>query len=304
MHGFDLSDEDRRLLRSRPPERALRWCAAAVGASASVVAVKPLAGGTSSAIHAIDVQDAGGLIHRLVLRRFVRTDWLAQEPDLAEHEACALALAAAAAVPTPSPVGVDPNGGQCDAPAVLMTRLPGSIQWQPADREPFLRKLAAALPAIHGTEVDVAGCPLPDYAPYPLQAQRPPTWSHRPELWKRAFELFASAAPVTERCLIHRDYHPGNVLWSDGEITGVVDWVNASIGCPEADVGHCRMNLARADSTPPPASWSSTANSADPSPMTPTWDVAALLGGRDQPDVERLTPADEEFLASALRSAR
>jgi len=37
---------------------------------------------------------------------------------------------------------------------------------------------------------------------------------------------------------------PGNVLWSRGWVSGIVDWVNASLGAPEAEAGHCRANLA------------------------------------------------------------
>jgi hypothetical protein len=38
-HGFELSPDDHRLLRTPPPPEALRWCAAAVGRRARVVAV-------------------------------------------------------------------------------------------------------------------------------------------------------------------------------------------------------------------------------------------------------------------------
>jgi hypothetical protein len=34
------------------------------------------------------------------------------------------------------------------------------------------------------------------------------------------------------------------VLWEGGEVSGVVDWVNACIGPREDDVVHCRVNLA------------------------------------------------------------
>src|SRR5207244_1514750 len=43
---------------------------------------------------------------------------------------------------------------------------------------------------------------------------------------------------------IHRDYHPGNVLFQRNEVSGVVDWPNASVGAIEVDLGHCRHNLA------------------------------------------------------------
>jgi len=44
---------------------------------------------------------------------------------------------------------------------------------------------------------------------------------------------------------IQRDFHPGNVLWRRGTVTGVVDWQSASIGPAWADVAHCRVNLFR-----------------------------------------------------------
>jgi hypothetical protein len=33
-------------------------------------------------------------------------------------------------------------------------------------------------------------------------------------------------------------------LWKDGQVSGVVDWVNACVGPVEIDIGHCRVNLA------------------------------------------------------------
>jgi aminoglycoside phosphotransferase (APT) family kinase protein len=47
-------------------------------------------------------------------------------------------------------------------------------------------------------------------------------------------------APV----LCHRDFHPGNVLWRDGRLSGVVDWTHSCVGPAAADVAHCRVNLA------------------------------------------------------------
>jgi len=123
LHGFHLNPADERLLRGQPPPQALQWAAAAVGAGARVRAVRALEGGTSSAIHALSVEDASGRTHSLVLRRFVRLDWLAEEPDLAEREATALAVAADGQLPTPQLVATDPRGEAAGVPAVLMTRL-------------------------------------------------------------------------------------------------------------------------------------------------------------------------------------
>ncbi|MFI1290579.1 aminoglycoside phosphotransferase family protein [Streptomyces sp. NPDC020792] len=48
--------------------------------------------------------------------------------------------------------------------------------------------------------------------------------------------------------VLHRDFHPGNVLFTgDGDglrISGVVDWVETSWGPADLDVAHCSTALA------------------------------------------------------------
>lgn len=280
-HGFDLTDEDRRLLRGPLPADALRWCEDAIGRGARAVRAEPLDGGLSSAVHAIDVEDRGR-VHQLVLRRFVRADWLAEEPDIARREAAALQAVRACAIPTPELVAVDDE-------AVLMTRLDGSVVWEPADVEPFLRGLAGVLPEIHAVPVPEG---VPEYSPYELETREPPAWSSRPEVWERAFEVFAGPAPTRERRFIHRDYHPGNVLWTNGAVRGVVDWVNASIGSPNADVGHCRMNLADELGIEAADRFLGLTERDD---YHPYWDIVAALGG-----MEEWEPGDEDFVAQAV----
>lgn len=300
-HGFVLSAEDDRLLRGPVPERALAWAARAVGEGARVVASRPLAGGTSSAVHALTASTADGDIEELVLRRFVRSDWLAEEPDLAAHEATALNVAAGCRVPTPRLVAVDENGGEAGEPAVLMTRLPGDLVWDPAQVEPFLRTLAEILPVLHATPVP-ASVSLPDFASYRVEMPRPPRWAKRPEAWTRGIELLDGPVPGHERLFIHRDYHPGNVLWTRGELSGVVDWVNASIGSPWADVGHCRVNLAGElgqDAADRFLDLYRVAAGRDDE-YDPYWDISAVLGGLDEDADEEPSPEDETFLAAAV----
>ena len=43
---------------------------------------------------------------------------------------------------------------------------------------------------------------------------------------------------------IHRDFHPSNLLWQNGQVSGVVDWVNGCRGPAGIDVAWCRHNLA------------------------------------------------------------
>jgi aminoglycoside phosphotransferase (APT) family kinase protein len=290
-YGFELSPADRRLLRSPPPGEALRWCAAAIGPRARVVRVAALDGGLSSAVHAVDVESAAGAVHQLVLRRYVRRSWLEEEPDAPEREAAVLERLREGPVPAPQPVALDAEGAP---PMLLMTRLPGRIDWEHASLGSYLRRLAEALPPIHATPA--AG--VRDYDPYELEASGPPRWSSRPEVWERAFEVFNGPPPAHERAFVHRDYHPGNVLWTAGEITGIVDWPSASAGAPSVDVGHCRMDLARDVSLETADRFLElyrTISGRDD--HHPYWDVVAAVGGFSEDD---WSPADEDFLAAAL----
>lgn len=290
-HGFDLNDDDDRLLRGPLPDHALRWAEAAVGPGSRVRVIEALAGGTSSAVHALTIEDAGGRVHELVLRRFVRLDWLAEEPDLAAREATALGLMATSPLPTPALVAVSDD-------AVLMTRLPGEIDWNPP-----LLGLAELLPLIHATPVP-EGAPLPDYRPYPIKMRRPPVWAGRPDAWLRGIELLDGPVPSHERLLIHRDFHPGNVLWHEGEVTGLVDWVNASIGSPWADVGHCRVNLASEVGQEGADEFLELYRqvSGRQDPYHPYWDISAAIGGLDEDADDAPSSEDEQFLQSAIRN--
>jgi aminoglycoside phosphotransferase (APT) family kinase protein len=288
LHGYELPAADRELLRSPPPARAIAWCEAVTGGRVANVAA--LDGGTSSAIHALDLADG----RALVLRRYVREDWLAEEPDVPYREPTVLELLRDRPLPTPRLVAADPTGAGAGDPALLMTRLPGAIVWAPADLDAFLRGLAALLPPIHATPADPR---LPDYRPYALETDRPPAWTERPHVWERGFAVFDEPPPGDERRFIHRDFHPGNVLWSDGAVSGVVDWANASIGNPSADVGHCRMNLAGVLGLAAADSFLELCGIAD---YHPYWDIVAALGGFDEATLSRWTPVEEEFLARAV----
>jgi aminoglycoside phosphotransferase (APT) family kinase protein len=44
--------------------------------------------------------------------------------------------------------------------------------------------------------------------------------------------------------LLHGDFWPGNTLWRDGRLVAVVDWEDAAVGDPLADVANARLELA------------------------------------------------------------
>ena len=247
-YGFADDEATRALLRSPPPGAALDWVASALGAT-GVAEVRALQGGMSSAVHALRVaHPAGG--RWVVLRRWVRPDLLAEEPELAGRELRALHVAAPLAVPTPEVLAVDLDGDRAGTPSLVMTHLPGAVVWEPGrrpgdpDRDAWLDGLAGVLPPIHAAPVPPPDVVAP-YAHYRQRSDRPPAWSRHPGAWRRALALAEAVVPASAGppVFVHRDFHPGNVLWSGGRVTGVVDWPSASVGPAVVDVGHARANL-------------------------------------------------------------
>jgi len=43
--------------------------------------------------------------------------------------------------------------------------------------------------------------------------------------------------------LLHGDFWPGNILWRDGQLVGVLDWEDAALGDPLADVANSRLEM-------------------------------------------------------------
>lgn len=235
-HGFG-DDERSVFLRRRPPASTLRWIEEQLGEP--VTRVEARRGGISSAIHALTVGDG-----RVVLRRYVIADVVDEEPDIVDQEVRALRVLERSSAVTPVAIVSDAAAVHADVPALVMSWLPGRVTWAPSNIEAWLRRLAEALPPIHATPWR-ADDGIRDFRPYMPDRWEPPPWLRDRSLWDRAVQVFHAPPADDAKVFINRDYHPGNVLFRRGKLTGVVDWQAAAIGPPSVDVSHCRRNLIR-----------------------------------------------------------
>jgi aminoglycoside phosphotransferase (APT) family kinase protein len=221
-------------------DEARRWLAAATRRAAGELVAHRLVGSTSATILLIEVP--GVPSSRSVLRVLDDTAWLAREPDLAEHEAAALIELGRAGLAGPELVAHGGAEAGFGAPVVLMSFVEGQVDLAPADFEAWLSALAAQLVRIHAH-------PALDFAWQhrtwlDRSRLRPPVWGRAPDTWRRAIELVQEPAPEVTPVFLHRDYHPANVLWQGGQVSGVVDWINACRGPAGVDIAHCRTNLS------------------------------------------------------------
>jgi aminoglycoside phosphotransferase (APT) family kinase protein len=221
------------------PDNVRLWIEETTGGR--VTAAAKLPGATSSLLHRIKVERDGQLLD-LVLRRFADQEWVKQEPDVAAREAASVRHARAAGLPAPELVGCDADGVRCGTPATLVTMLRGDVVLRPTSRREWLDGLARVAAQIHRVDADGFPWTYRRYNEGDLLVV--PRWSRQPNAWKIAIEVVQRPVPWHRDCFVHRDYHPSNVLWWNGRVSGVVDWVNGCRGPAGIDVAWCRHNLA------------------------------------------------------------
>jgi aminoglycoside phosphotransferase (APT) family kinase protein len=264
------------------PDAALAWVQEACGSR--VHSVRPLPS-AFVANHAV-VLDGG---QELLLRRWARPGWAEGDPDLSAHrEALVLGRLADAPVPVPALVAADPDGERSDAPALLLTLLPG----RPPDGPPDLDQLLTALDAVHA--VDPEG--IPPFARYHDPAGLSvPAWAQERGVWELATAVARRDEPELPDRLIHRDPHPGNTLWVERRLTGIVDWTTGSRGPAAVDLAHLRVNLALAHGI-------AASGAVLPHPERhPYWDIAITLDFA--PELDAPTPLEVARLEAHLSSA-
>lgn len=184
----------------------------------------------------------------LVLRSFVKPFYRQHAQGLLMREAAVLRLLKDTRVPAATVVDVDATAEHCDHPSLLMSLLPGSVRLTDEEAGRRVDLLAGQLLLIHRIQVPVAIRPRAYQAWTAPERVSPPATTERPELWRRAVDVIRRRPPAHLPCFLHRDFHPGNVLFEgSGEalrISGVVDWVETSWGPADLDVAHCSTALA------------------------------------------------------------
>jgi hypothetical protein len=202
-----------------------------------VIDLQSLAFGVTSDLRLIEVDGT-----QLVLRRYLTNDVIDEDPEVIAHEAAALhAARSVLGNLVPEAIAFDVTGAEAGHPSLLMTFLPG----RPIVHNLDPRRLAAPLVRIHQ-----GGAPsgLPQFRHwFDLNNVAVPKWSRAPSAWTTLVAALHGPEPEGQAGFLHRDYHPGNLLWDTGELVGIVDWPVACCGPRGIDLAHTRGNLALVD---------------------------------------------------------
>ena len=204
------------------------------------LAATPLPGGSSARMTLLTVRDEAGHPQKLVLREL--SDWtLSHNPQAAVFQYRVLQAAQAIGVRVPTPLYLDPNGR-----FLVISFMAGTAVYAPADPIHHVTATAKQLARIHQIDPATLTVTLPSATDI---ISRLLAW--QPEqlrtdlLEDRLRERLTTVWPPPSHnasALLHGDFWPGNLLWQDGELVGVVDWEDAQQGDPLADLAISRLD--------------------------------------------------------------
>ncbi|WP_079132099.1 phosphotransferase family protein [Streptomyces nanshensis] len=186
-----------------------------------------LRGGWTSQMRRLDLRGPGGR-RSLVLRSFVKPFFVRHAEGLLTREAAVLRLLGDTDVPAATLVALDATAQQCAHPSLLMSLLPGTVRLGDQHADDRAELLARQLVRIHRLPLGARQRPRTYQAWTSPERVTPPADTERPELWRRAVDVIRRKPPACQGCFLHRDFHPGNVLFTGGgtggglRISGVV----------------------------------------------------------------------------------
>jgi aminoglycoside phosphotransferase (APT) family kinase protein len=289
----ELASLPRELRRTVVPAAVRAWVERETGTA--VTKVRRLTGASSTAVHVLTLGDGS----RVALRRYVWPGFLESEPEAPGREVDALRFASHAGLRVPDVLAADVTGEDIGdgVPALLMSMVPGR-----AVGLPDLHALAEVAAEIHAVDATAFGH---DYFPwYADTTVTPPAAARRPALWERAIVVWQQEMPAFGSGLLHRDFHPGNVLWSRRRMSGVVDWANACRGPWSCDVAHCRWNLIGLGGDAAADEFLAAYESITGATYHPYWEIASTLEHGPSHWTAATVPASEDRLARALSALR
>jgi aminoglycoside phosphotransferase (APT) family kinase protein len=206
-----------------------------------------LKGGVSAQVTALEIERPDGQTKKLIVRQHGDVD-LKHNPHVAADEFRLLQLLQSAGLATPAPYYLDQSGEIFPTPFVVIEYIEGRPEFAPADVPDLILQLATHLSRIHNLD-----CSKLDLSFLPKQAKRyAEKFRERPAKLDQSIDegrirdILEAAWPLPQRntsVLLHGDFWPGNLLWRDGQLVGVIDWEDAELGDPLADVANTRLEI-------------------------------------------------------------
>lgn len=206
-----------------------------------------LTGGVSAQVTALEVLQADGQTKKMIVRQHGEVD-RKRNPHIAADEFRLLQMLQLAGLPAPVPYYLDQAGEIFSEPSIVIQFIEGQPEFSPTPLTDFILQLTSTLANIH--RVDTSGF---DRSFLPRQEKtvsekldKPPATVDESLNKGPIRDTLQSVWPLPQRnqsVLLHGDFWPGNLLWKDRQLVAVIDWEDAALGDPLADVANSRLEI-------------------------------------------------------------
>jgi aminoglycoside phosphotransferase (APT) family kinase protein len=206
-----------------------------------------LKGGVSAQVTALEIERPNGQVQKMIVRQHGAVD-LRNNPQIAADEFKLLQITRSAGLATPIPYYVDQSGELFPNPYIVIEYVEGQTEFTLDQIAGFIAQFAAYLAQIHAVDCinfDLSFLPKQEYK-YTRKISERPAKLDESIGEGRIRDVLESARRVSQHnpsALLHGDYWPGNILWKDGRLVAVIDWEDAALGDPLADVANSRLEI-------------------------------------------------------------
>lgn len=269
----------------------------------TLLRVWPLTGGVSAQVTAFQFARADRQPQTMLVRRHGVRD-RQRNPQIAADEFKLLQFLQGAGIAAPAPTYLDQAGEFFATPCLVMEFIEGESDFAPTDLAAYFHQAATHLAAIHriaGAQQDLAFLPRHTKG----FGKRPATLDEslaEGEI-RNALEALWPVPQVNPSVLLHGDFWPGNLLWQAGRLAAVIDWEDAAVGDPLADLGNTRLEMLWAFGRDAMTEFTHIYRSLNPIDLTnlPYWDLCAALHPAGRLGEWGLDPAVEKAMRTEHR---
>lgn len=205
---------------------------------ARLLSIERMKGGVSADVYSLALGQPDGTKSRVVLRLHGATHY----GHSAELEFEILTALLRAGIPVPRPLSVDASCSILEHPYLIIEFVDGSSEIDAS-------KLKARVEAMVKTLVKVHSVPANGMPSLPRRIDPvPDTLEFLPSdaEWKdiRDYLRHLKNSPFTgPDVVLHGDYWPSNLIWSEDRISSILDWEDAAFGDPLSDVACACLEL-------------------------------------------------------------
>lgn len=218
-----------------------------INPQSKLIRVWKLEGGVSAQVMAFEYERLDDQMQKRILRRHEAMN-LKHNPSVLANEFKLLQLLYSTELTTPVPYYFDQSNEIFSTPYIVIEYIEGRSEFILSRVQDLLLQMAVHLFKIHtidDSKLDLSFLPRQEKFYTEMLRERA---AHVDESMNEGAirDVLEAVWPfprINKFVLLHGDFWPGNILWRDGQLAAIIDWEDAQIGDPLADVASSRLEV-------------------------------------------------------------